>query len=266
MEDTILTINDLHIRDVRNGEEIVKGVTFKVLRGTCLAVVGESGSGKTMTCRAITGLNHSWLKNEGSIVFNGLDLSAMKPQERRKLCGKRISTIMQNGMASFDPTDRMRVHFRETLKANFGYSKKMADTVMLDTMRAVMLKDPGDILKKFPHQLSGGMLQRCMIALTLALGPDLIIADEPTTALDTITQFEVINQFVQLKEEMNSSMIFISHDLSIVKNIADYIVIMKDGQLVERGSVEEIFEAPQHEYTRYLINAKKAMCGIGEEK
>ena len=109
------------------------------------------------------------------------------------------------------------------------------------------------------------MLQRCMIALTLALGPYLIIADEPTTALDTITQYEVINQFVQLKEEMNSSMIFISHDLSIVKNIADYVVIMKDGQLVERGTVDEIFGNPQHEYTKYLIHAKKAMCGIGEE-
>ena len=265
MEDAILRIEDLHIRDVRNGEEIVKGVTFKVLRGTCLAVVGESGSGKTMTCRAITGLNHSWLKNTGTIIFNGTDLGALEPAERRKLCGKSISTIMQNGMAAFDPSDRIRVHFRETLKANFGYSSKMADIVMLDTMRAVMLKDPEEILKKYPHQLSGGMLQRCMIALTLALGPYLIIADEPTTALDTITQYEVINQFVQLKEEMNSSMIFISHDLSIVKNIADYVVIMKDGQLVERGTVDEIFGNPQHEYTKYLIHAKKAMCGIGEE-
>ncbi len=264
MEDAILKVTDLRIHDSRDGEEIVKGVTFKVLRGTCLAVVGESGSGKTMTCRAITGLNSNWLKNTGSIVFDGTDLGAMEPRERRKMCGKRISTIMQNGMSSFDPSSRLRVHFRETLKTNFGYSKKMADIVMLDTMRAVMLKDPEEILKKYPHQLSGGMLQRCMIALTLALGPDLIIADEPTTALDTITQFEVINQFVTLKNEMNSSMIFISHDLSVVKNIADYIVIMKDGQLVEKGSVEEIFEHPQHEYTRFLINAKRAMCGIEE--
>ncbi len=266
MEDAILRIQDLHIRDSRNGEEIVKGVTFKVLRGTCLAVVGESGSGKTMTCRAITGLNSPWLKNTGSIEFNGANLSSIPPKERRKLCGSQISTIMQNGMSSFDPSCRIRVHFRETLKANFGYSKKMADLVMKDTMEAVMLKDPEDILKKYPHQLSGGMLQRCMIALTVALGPRLIIADEPTTALDTITQYEVINQFVQLKEEMNSSMIFISHDLSIVRNIADYVVIMKDGQLVERGSVEEIFESPQHEYTKYLINAKRAMCGMSEVK
>ena len=264
MEDAILTIRDLHVRDVRNGEEIVRGVTFKVLRGTCLAVVGESGSGKSMTCRAVTGLNSAWLKSTGSIVFDGTDLSAMEPKERRKLCGQKISTIMQNGMTSFDPSDRMRVHFRETLKANFGYSKKFSDLVMKDTMAAVMLKEPEEILKKYPHQLSGGMLQRCMIALTVALGPRLIIADEPTTALDTITQYEVISQFAQLRKEMNTSMIFISHDLSIVKNIADYVVIMKDGCLVERGTVEEIFDRPQHEYTKYLIHAKKAMCGIGE--
>ena len=154
MEEKILEINDLKVFDSRSKKEIVKGISFFVNRGECTAIVGESGSGKSISCKTILGLNKFWIENTGKIRFNGEDISNKKPKERRKLCGSKISLILQNGIDAFDPSCKMKVHFRESLKANFAMSRSDADALMINVMKSVMLKDPEDILEKYPHQLS----------------------------------------------------------------------------------------------------------------
>jgi len=256
---TLLEVKDLVITDSRSKKDIVKGISFSVEDNSCLAIVGESGSGKSMTCKTFMGLHKPWIKWSGDVFFEGVDIKTYSPKEMRTMCGKKLCMVMQNGMSAFDPSDKMKGHFRETLKVHYGYDKTKSDEEMIAAMEKVLLKEPEKILDKFPHQLSGGMLQRCMIALTLALKPQLIIADEPTTALDTITQYEVIQQFIELKQHMNNSMIFISHDLGVVRNIADNVIVMKTGEIVERGKTERVLYDPQHEYTKFLVNAKKGM-------
>ena len=255
----LISVEDLKLKDMRNGQEIVKGISFEVQEGRCLAIVGESGSGKSMTCRTFMGLHKPWIRQEGLVLFKGKDIRSFSKKEFRKLCGKEMAMIMQDGMSAFDPSDRIQSHFRETLREHFGYDVEKSDQMMITCMEKVMLSEPDKVLQKYPHQLSGGMLQRCMIALALALQPELIIADEPTTALDTITQYEVLRQFWALKNELGNAMIFISHDLGIVRSIADDLLVMREGTIVERGRAEDVFSHPQHEYTRYLINAKKGM-------
>ncbi len=256
---TLLNVQDLLVWDDRDKSEIVKHISFSLEENTCLAIVGESGSGKSMTCRTLMGLNKPWIRHSGSILLDGEELSSLSSGALRKYCGRRMCMIMQNGMTAFDPTSTIRVHFRETLKIQMGYDRKTADQKMIEAMKKVMLREPELILTKYPHQLSGGMLQRCMIALTLVLKPEIIIADEPTTALDSISQNEVLDQFIKLKRDMGNSMIFISHDLGVVRRIADHIVVMKEGELVESGSVQEVLDHPQHAYTRYLVSSKLEM-------
>ena len=257
--ENILNIEHLKVWDKRNQQILVDDISFGLKKGQCLAIVGESGSGKSMTCRSILGLNKPWLCQSGNIYFEGKNLLSMKRKDLMKISGRKICMIMQSGSSAFDPSCKMRVHFRETLKCNLGYDYKKADMEMMDAMNKVLLKDPEQVLQKYPFQLSGGMLQRCMIAMAIALRPEIIIADEPTTALDLITQYEVICQFQTLREETESAMLFVSHDLGIVKQIADEIVVMKDGKLIEHGSSEDIFNHPKEMFTRHLIDTKKAM-------
>lgn len=167
--------------------------------------------------------------------------------------------ILQNGMTAFDPSCVIGVHLRETLAEHFDWSKNEAEVRMKSAMESVMLINPTEIMNKYPHQLSGGMLQRIMIALAIVLEPDIIIADEPTTALDTISQFEVVDQFINLRERIGCSMIFISHDLGVVRKIADEVLVMKNGKIIERGNTEEIFSGAKHEYTKYLVSTRMAL-------
>ncbi len=257
--ENILNIEHLKVWDKRNQQILVDDISFGLKKGQCLAIVGESGSGKSMTCRSILGLNKPWLCQSGNIYFEGKNLLSMKRKDLMKISGRKICMIMQSGSSAFDPSCKMRVHFREALKCNMGYDYKKADIEMMDAMNKVLLKQPEQILQKYPFQLSGGMLQRCMIAMAIALQPEIIIADEPTTALDLITQYEVIHQFQTLREETESAMLFVSHDLGIVKQTADEIVVMKDGKLIEHGSSEDIFNHPKEIFTRHLIDTKKAM-------
>ena len=257
--ENILNIEHLKVWDKRNQQTLVDDISFGLKKGQCLAIVGESGSGKSMTCRSILWLNNPWLCQSGNIYFEGKNLLSMKRKDLMKISGKKICMIMQSGSSAFDPSCKMRVHFRETLKCNLGYDYKKADMEMMDAMNKVLLKEPEQVLQKYPFQLSGGMLQRCMIAMAIALQPEIIIADEPTTALDLITQYEVIRQFQTLREETESAMLFVSHDLGIVKQIADEIVVMKDGKLIEHGSSKDIFNHPKEMFTRHLIDTKKAM-------
>ncbi|MDH6670971.1 nickel transport system ATP-binding protein [Paenibacillus sp. LBL] len=252
----MLEVNHLKVWDASEGREIIRNSSFQLKQGTCLAIVGESGSGKSLTCRSIIRLHRPWIRQSGEILYKGEHLDHLSDKAMRKIRGKHIGMIMQHGMGAFDPSSVVGVHVQETLRTHYDWSKSIAEANMKKAMESVMLEQPMEILNKYPHQLSGGMLQRLMIALTLVLEPDIIIADEPTTALDTISQFEVVEQFIRLRERMGASMIFVSHDLGVVKKIADEVAVMKNGIIVETGSVEEVFTAPRHPYTQYLVSTR----------
>ncbi|APH05828.1 staphylopine uptake ABC transporter ATP-binding protein CntD [Bacillus weihaiensis] len=257
--ENLLEVSNLKVWDSHSGKEIIQDSSFELKYGSCLAVVGESGSGKSVTCRAIMRLNRSTLHQSGNILFKGENISQLSTKEMRKKRGKNLCMILQNGMSAFDPSYVVGVHLRETLAEHFKWSKSEIELRMTRAMESVMLKNPTDIMNKYPHQLSGGMLQRVMIALAIVLEPDIIIADEPTTALDTISQYEVVDQFIKLRERMGCSMIFVSHDLGVVRKIADEVMVMRDGRIVERGQTEAIFNKPQHDYTKYLVSTRLAL-------
>jgi nickel transport system ATP-binding protein len=205
------------------------------------------------------GINPSGLLSRGGIIFKGEELINKTPQDLRKLWGKSFSMIMQNAMSAFDPSCTIGTFLHEVLKEHQGLNKKEAYRMMAGIFESLMLKNPEDIGGKYPHQLSGGMLQRVMIALSIALKPDIIIADEPTTALDSITQFELIKQMIKIRKETGISLIFISHDLGLVKKLADDIVVMKQGHIVESGSAADIFYRPKSGYAKYLVEARTAL-------
>lgn len=255
-----LEVANLKIWDSSTGKVIVSNHSFQLKQGCCLAIVGESGSGKSVTCRSIMRLNKPWIRHSGDILFKGENLTDLPEKAMRKKRGKQLCMIVQNGMSAFDPSCVIGVHLKETLVEHFEWSNAEIEAKMKHAMESVLLKNPIEIMNKYPHQLSGGMLQRVMIALTFVLEPDIIIADEPTTALDTISQFEVVEQFIRLRERMGCSMIFVSHDLGVVKKIADEALIMKDGEIIERGTTQSIFSEAQHAYTQYLVSGKLALC------
>jgi nickel transport system ATP-binding protein len=255
----MLEVANLKIWDSQTGQVVIPNSSFDVKKGSCLAIVGESGSGKSLTCRAIMRLNKAGLHQSGDILLGGINLCELPEKELRKKRGKQLCLILQNGMRAFDPSCVIGVHLHETLAWHFGWSRDDITARMKKAMESVMLKDPIAVMNQYPHQLSGGMLQRVMIALSIVLEPDIVIADEPTTALDTISQFEVVEQFIRLREEMGCTMIFVSHDLGIVQKIADEVLVMKAGEIVERGTTRAIFTHAQHEYTRYLVSTKLAL-------
>lgn len=254
---SILEVKNLKVIDKKNNEEIVKGVSFNLEKNMCLGIVGESGSGKSLTTKAILGLLNKNLNVEGHAIFNeDIDLLNIRNEELRIIRGQKICMILQDAMSSFDPLYTIGYQMIETLVENKGCSKQSAKKVSIEALEKMMINNPNEVIKKYPHQLSGGMLQRCMIALALSMEPEIIIADEPTTALDSINQREVVEEFKRLREISGTSLIFISHDLGVVQSLAQDILVMKKGEQIEYGCAKEIFFNPKHEYTKYLINTR----------
>ena len=254
-----LEVDRLKIWDVRTDRILVPDSSFRLRRGECLAIVGESGSGKSLTCQALMRLLQPGICQSGNIVLNGVNLSQLSEKEMRKVRGKRLCMIMQNGMRAFDPSRPVGTHLLQTFAEHHHGSHGEMTEKIKRALESVGLKDPLEVMNRYPHELSGGMLQRVMIALAIVLEPDIIIADEPTTALDTVTQFEVVEQFVQLRSHLGSSMIIVSHDLGVVRRIADEVLVMKDGEIVEQGKTGDILAGAQHPYTRYLVSSKLAL-------
>lgn len=261
----VLEVKQLRVWDEYTGHVIVHNTSFKLERGKCLAIVGESGSGKSLTCRAIMRLTKKSFRQSGEIYLTDVALHELSEQNMRKKRGKHLYMILQNGMTAFDPSSKIKVQLMEILKTHFDWNEQVMEQKLTQAMESVNLKNAKKSLNCYPHQLSGGMLQRIMIALALVLEPDVIIADEPTTALDTISQFEVINQLLQLRQSMKSAIIFVSHDLGIVRKIADEVIVMKDGEVVEQGSVERIFTNPSHDYTKFLMSTREALSNKFKE-
>ncbi|MEF2900789.1 MAG: ABC transporter ATP-binding protein [Clostridia bacterium] len=255
----ILELENVVVKDPRSNEVIVHGSSFVVSKNKCLSIVGESGSGKSMTTKAILGLTNPWLKISGSAKYKGKNLIGLKQSELRKIRGKNICMIPQDAMTSFDPLYTIGYQMIETFVENLGISKEESKKLAIESLDKMLINNPEEVIKKYPHQLSGGMLQRCMIAIAIAMKPDIIIADEPTTALDSINQREVVEEFKRLRDVTGTSLIFISHDLGVVQSLADDILVMKNGECVEYGTAKKIFENPQHEYTKYLIDTRVSL-------
>ncbi|REH84465.1 staphylopine uptake ABC transporter ATP-binding protein CntD [Staphylococcus felis] len=252
-----LKIDNLTITDAWTETTLVKDVSLELEKGETLGIIGESGSGKSLTCKAIAGLNPKHLRTSGEIIFNGINMNHQSEKALRQLRGRAIAMIMQQGSRAFDPSTTVGKQMIEVMRTHTQLTQSEVKETLITYMSYMALKQPEKILHTYPHELSGGMLQRLMIVLALALKPQLIIADEPTTALDTITQYEVLEAFAKIKQQFDCSIIFISHDLTVIQNIADKVAVMKKGAIVEMGPKEVILKQPTHQYTKYLLTAKK---------
>lgn len=235
----------------------VKDVTFTLDRKKILGIVGESGSGKSVTAKSIMGLLPDYPHHtiSGEIKFNGKDLSEFSNKAFQNIRGKDISMIFQNPISSLNPRTSIGKQITEVILQHRKVSKKKAESIAIDILRSVGIQNPEHNFNAFPYELSGGMRQRVIIAMAIVLEPQILIADEPTTALDVSTQSQILKLMKRLYKHIETSILFITHDLSIVYEFCDEIIVMKKGEVVESGSVKEIFKNPKSEYTRRLINA-----------
>ncbi|WP_246281257.1 ABC transporter ATP-binding protein [Saccharibacillus qingshengii] len=237
--------------------EAVRGVSFELRKGETLGIVGESGSGKSVTARAIMRLlpEASSRVKSGEILFLGQNLAQKTRKEMEQIRGKEIGMIFQDPMTSLNPTLRIGEQIAETLRKHRKMSKREARTEAVEMLKLVGIRDPETRFNQYPHEFSGGMRQRAMIAIALACRPSLLIADEPTTALDVTIQAQILNVMKQMQEKLGTSIILITHDLGVVAGMCDRVVVMKSGEIVEEGTTAELFANPQHPYTKKLLNA-----------
>ena len=238
-------------------DEVVKDANFTIQKGEILGVVGESGSGKSMTALAIMGLlkEHGRI-TEGRLIFDGKELTALSPKEYRALRGCEMSMVFQEPMTSLNPVFTVGKQMEEMLKLHPEVlDHKAYRQTVLNALREAGLKEPEQLYGKYPHELSGGMRQRVMIAMAVILRPKLLIADEPTTALDVTIQAKILKLLKEINQKYGISILFISHDLNIIRKMCDRVIVMCKGEMVEQGSVTQIFEAPQQEYTKKLLHA-----------
>ncbi|MVN91915.1 ABC transporter ATP-binding protein [Mucilaginibacter aquatilis] len=252
----MLQINDLHISfNTANGLfEAVKGISFSIKKGETLGIVGESGSGKSVTSLAIMRLLNEEQSNiTGSILFDGVELSKLSEQEMRKIRGNRIAMIFQEPMTSLNPVLKCGIQVTEAIKLHRKLSRSDADNEAVKLFNEVQLPRAESIFDSYPHQLSGGQRQRVMIAMALSCNPELLIADEPTTALDVTVQKTIIDLLLKIQAERNMALLFISHDLGVVSRVADKVLVMYKGQVVEQGIARQVFQHPQHPYTQGLL-------------
>jgi nickel transport system ATP-binding protein len=258
-QSNVLEVRDLHVqvKTKKGAATLVKDNNFELKRGEVLGLVGESGCGKTVTSMSIFQLlNRKTTTIEGSIVLHGRELNGLGEKEMRDVRGKDIAFIMQNPMNAFTPVFTIGHQFIETIRSHTQWNKKQATELAIEAMHHVNLPDPVKLLKSYPFQLSGGMLQRVMIAMAACLHPAVIIADEPTTALDVNNQKKVLYHLDQIRSEYGSAILLISHDLGVISEMADEVAVMQNGRIVEKAGVFQLFDEPQHEYTKKLLNAR----------
>ncbi|WP_299093800.1 nickel import ATP-binding protein NikD [uncultured Metabacillus sp.] len=258
-QSNVLQVKDLHVQvKTKDGViPLVQEINFELKRGHVLGLVGESGCGKTVTSMSILQLlDRKTTTIEGSITLQGRELNGLADKEMRKFRGKDIAFIMQNPMNAFTPVFTIGHQFIETIRSHTGWSKKQATELAIEAMQHVNLPNPANLLKSYPFQLSGGMLQRVMIAIAACLHPAVIIADEPTTALDVNNQKKVLYHLDKIRSEFGSAILLISHDLGVISEMADEVAVMQNGRIVEKADVFQLFDEPQHEYTKKLLNAR----------
>ncbi len=261
----LLSVRDLRVAfriDKANTLDAVKGISFDVPRNTTVALVGESGSGKSVTALAVMGLlpvENATVDPASSITFDTQDLLDMPPSQRRALCGKDMSMIFQEPMSSLNPVFTVGFQIGEVLRLHMGMSTKQARTRTIELLDEVGLPEPAARVDYYPNQLSGGQQQRVMIAMAIACEPKLLIADEPTTALDVTIQKQIIDLIISLQQRRQMSVLFITHDLALVAEIADRVIVMRNGEIQEQGNAEQIFQRPTHPYTKALLHCRPSL-------
>ena len=253
---TLLEVRDLTIRFA--GVTVVDGVSFDVDAGGRLGIIGESGSGKTLSALSVIGLVPEQAEVIGSVRFNGQELIGLADRELSKLRGDRIAMVFQSPLTSLNPLMRVGKQIAEPLRLHQGHSRRQAAAEAVALCARVGLPDPDRAARAFPHQLSGGQRQRVGIAIALACRPALLIADEPTTALDVTVQRDVLQLLDTLIAEEGTALLFITHDISLIAQVARELVVMRNGEIVEQGEVGELISRPRHPYTAQLVDAARA--------
>lgn len=259
----VLEVRDLRTRfDLHGGSiEVVRGVDLTILPGEMLGLIGESGSGKTMTGLSILRLLPGNARMLAQVLrFRGDDLQRLDDDAFQALRGRRLAMIFQNPVGAFNPAKRVDWHLREVIRRRYGAATEWHAPAE-QACRAVGIPHPERVLRLYPHQLSGGMAQRILIAMVLALEPDLIIADEPTTNLDNIVERQILALFRRLQNRLKAAFLFITHDMSVAASLCDRIAVMYAGEIVEIGPTRQLFEAPRHPYTQGLIATSIALKG-----
>ena len=252
----MLVINDLHVRFNNRDREAVAGISLTIADGEIVGLVGESGSGKTVTAMSIAGLlPRKQCTYSGDILLNNQDLLHAQRSELRKLHGKEIGVVFQEPMSSMDPLMKIGDQVGEVLKIHTDMTKAQIKQKALEAMASVELQDIEKVYNSYPNELSGGMLQRCMIAAAIVIEPSLLLLDEPTTALDVSIQAQILELLKKLNRRFGMSMLLISHNLNVVRRLCSRIAVMQRGLIVEEGPTDEVFFHPQHPYNRQLINA-----------
>ena len=258
MSETILSIENLRIHfETFAGEvQAIRGVNLKLQKGETLALVGESGSGKSVTAKSVMKLlSNNAVVKEGAITFKGENILEKSERDMQSIRGKKIAMIFQDPMTSLDPTMKIGKQITEVIIKHEKASKEEADKRAEELLELVGIPDAKERMKQYPHQFSGGQRQRIVIAIALACNPDVLIADEPTTALDVTIQAQILELLKELQQQFQMAIIFITHDLGVVANVADRVAVMYAGKVVEVGTADEVFYNPQHPYTWGLLRS-----------
>jgi peptide/nickel transport system ATP-binding protein len=263
MKAPALSVRELQV-SVRSGDRattVIDGISFELLKGEVLAMVGESGCGKTKTAESIMGLlpRDSWSVQAASIALDGSELTSLSEAGLRKVRGLEISMIFQEPLTALDPVFTAGDQLSSVIRRHRGKPRREATAYAREMLERVSFSDPGRIMRSYPHQLSGGMRQRVMVAMAMACRPRVLIADEPTTALDVTTQAQVLSQLVSLGQDSGTSILLITHDLALVAQYCDRALVMRGGRILEDSPVEDLFGNPQHPYTQSLLQAVPGM-------
>ena len=252
----MLEIRDLHVKFHTRQREAVAGVSLTIHNGEILGLVGESGSGKSVTAMSVAGLlPRKQCDFSGEILLDGAELLHADRTLLRQVQGREIGVVFQEPQSCMDPLMRIGPQVEEVLRIHTDLSREARRDQALAALAAVELPDPAGVYRKYPHELSGGMLQRAMIAAAIVARPRLLLLDEPTTALDVTIQAQILDLLRTLRRELDLSYLFISHDLNVVYQLCDRVLVMKEGRIVEQGTVDDIFDHPKDDYTRQLLAA-----------
>src|SRR5258707_4206341 len=256
MSDAVLAVNNLDVRFATPDGEVhaVKNAGFEIGQGECLGVVGESGSGKSQLFLGAVGLLAGNGKATGSVTYRGQELIGAPESRLNHIRGSKITMIFQDPLTSLTPHMRVGDQIMETLRAHKAMSRDQAERRAIETLELVRIPQAKRRMRQYPHELSGGMRQRIMIAMATACGPDLLIADEPTTALDVTVQAQILEIMRDLKKELKTAIALISHDMGVIAGVADCVQVMRHGDVVESGPTDDIFYKPKNDYTKMLLD------------
>jgi ABC-type glutathione transport system ATPase component len=251
----LLSVSDVHIRNQVTDRDIVHGISFELSPGRVVGIVGESGSGKTLTCRAVLGiLPDQLVVSEGSITLAGHDIAGLSVKQWTELRGATISAVFQDPASYLNPSIQVGPQIAEVIRVKKNVRRREARDRALELLRSLQLRNPEGVYSQYTYELSGGMLQRALIAAAIAADPKVLIADEATTSLDVTVQAEILDLLAELRERTGLALLVVAHDLAVVAQLCDEVLVMRQGDVVEQGVAGDVLYRPQHEYTQLLIS------------